>query len=438
MKIPEGEFQGEYTGKRDGDELYFRQNKFARPNIFSFKMAEPKIATLMGPHLYSLDGQLFYINEPAPELAADRAIWGVYLDLIDKTWQLKGAPEGVPKKFKFRWLIPGKVVAEIGYGKSGKHMPDAVRHVRALPNGKLLAVMGEWTHLFAAEGTLLPNGNIEFKPLKKRMFSFEWAYQSLGDGTIRMPWTVTKDVPVFVPITPEEEKEIQDIYDQQKWAEIQRKRARLESFIDFTNAMGGTLSEAQHVADVSAAQSRANLDATLARIQANQRSTQQSSEPAVTRPSPTVSSSLPAAPASATPAAIRSTSTSDSRNSSVPSAHREDSSPQLFPTPEAVVVCTKPDADGRFECDTPVDVNRRGGPKNELEAWKTPESAIIAMNASCPQPTRLASTTHFVWGCGFGATGNSNSMDRSAGVDVKGRQTFYCYRKEVGCRKTAP
>jgi hypothetical protein len=135
---------------------------------------------------------------------------------------------------------------------------------------------------------------------------------------------------------------------------------------------------------------------------------------------------------------MRSTSTSDSRNSNATSAHREDSSPQLFPTPEAVVVCTKPDADGRFECDTPVDVNRRGGPKNELEAWTTPESAIIAMNASCPQPTRLASTTHFVWGCGFGATGNSNSMDRSAGVDVKGRQTFYCYRKEVGCRKTAP
>jgi hypothetical protein len=107
-------------------------------------------------------------------------------------------------------------------------------------------------------------------------------------------------------------------------------------------------------------------------------------------------------------------------------------------TPEAILVCTRPDHAGQFECDTPVDVNLRGGPNNSLAAWRTPQSFVAWAAASCPGARPLPSTTHLVWGCGFGATGNSNSMDRSAGVEVRGRNTYYCLEKETGCRNTQP
>lgn len=110
---------------------------------------------------------------------------------------------------------------------------------------------------------------------------------------------------------------------------------------------------------------------------------------------------------------------------------------RLAATPEAIFVCTKPDEKGRFECDTPVDANVRGGP-NTLEQWRTPDVMVASMGAACPGARRLASTTHLVWGCGFGATNNSNSMDRSAGVDVKGRNTYYCSDKQTSCRRTSP
>lgn len=108
------------------------------------------------------------------------------------------------------------------------------------------------------------------------------------------------------------------------------------------------------------------------------------------------------------------------------------------PTPEAILVCTRPDGKGNFECDTPVDVNLRGGPSNGLSAWQTPESLVAALSSSCPGARRLASSSHLVWGCGFGATNNANSMDRSAGVDVKGRKTYYCTERQTSCRETQP
>lgn len=102
---------------------------------------------------------------------------------------------------------------------------------------------------------------------------------------------------------------------------------------------------------------------------------------------------------------------------------------------EAIIVCTKPDDRGKFRCLTPVDVIS-GSPADK--DWRTPEALVAWASASCPGARRLASVTHLVWGCGFGATNNANSLDRSAGVDVKGRGTYYCVSKETSCRRTSP
>lgn len=103
--------------------------------------------------------------------------------------------------------------------------------------------------------------------------------------------------------------------------------------------------------------------------------------------------------------------------------------------PEAIIACTRPDAAGRFRCGTPVGVIS-GGPNST--DWSTPEHVAAWATASCPDARRLNSTTHVVWGCGFGATNNSNSIDRSDGVDVQGRNTYFCYPKQTSCRRTSP
>jgi hypothetical protein len=140
--------------------------------------------------------------------------------------------------------------------------------------------------------------------------------------------------------------------------------------------------------------------------------------------------SPPTAPANAV--ASRASSTPEAQDSTGDQRSRRNA------TPEAIVVCTRPDAKGAFECDTPVDVNLRGGPNNGIATWRTPDTMITALSASCPSARRLPSTTHVVWGCGFGATNNSNSMDRSGGVDVRGRETYYCTEKQTSCRSTQP
>ena len=131
------------------------------------------------------------------------------------------------------------------------------------------------------------------------------------------------------------------------------------------------------------------------------------------------------------------TSSNGVRASSLPGSRSSERASNLIRATEAIMACTKPDSAGRFECDSPVDTNLRGGP-GTLSQWETPEKMLASMSAACPAPRRLASTTHLVWGCGFGATNNSNSMDRSAGVDVKGRGTYYCYEKQTSCRRTEP
>jgi hypothetical protein len=143
---------------------------------------------------------------------------------------------------------------------------------------------------------------------------------------------------------------------------------------------------------------------------------------------------LPAASAgtSTTTTRTESSSTAATVNPAKESPKREQV--MLLQTPEAIVVCTHPNEKGRFECDTPVDVNLRGGP-NPGDLWPTPAD-FIRNRESCSNARRLESTTHIVWGCGYGATNGGNTMDRSAGVDVRGRNTYFCAEREWPCRRT--
>lgn len=110
----------------------------------------------------------------------------------------------------------------------------------------------------------------------------------------------------------------------------------------------------------------------------------------------------------------------------------------LIATPEAIYVCTLPNAtDGKFRCMGPVSGGIDGGPKNSLPEWRSPQAMLANSRHQCPNPRRLQSTTHLVWGCGFGATGTAGYEDRSAGVDVAGRTTFYCSQGQTSCRRTS-
>lgn len=120
-----------------------------------------------------------------------------------------------------------------------------------------------------------------------------------------------------------------------------------------------------------------------------------------------------------------------------PTDRRQDAAAQpskLNAYPEAIVACSRPDATGKFICATPV-THMSGGPGDK--DWRTPE-ALVATLDSCKSARALPSATHLVWGCGYGATNNSNTMDRSAGVDVRDRATYYCHPLETSCRRTTP
>jgi hypothetical protein len=96
--------------------------------------------------------------------------------------------------------------------------------------------------------------------------------------------------------------------------------------------------------------------------------------------------------------------------------------------PEALFVCSRPDAAGRFRCDSP----ERAG----LPGQGSPEAMLASAGDACPSKRRLPSRTHVVWGCGFGATNTAKAMDRGEGVDLRGRGTYHCLEREVGCKRT--
>ncbi|MDM0053910.1 hypothetical protein [Variovorax sp. J22R115] len=168
---------------------------------------------------------------------------------------------------------------------------------------------------------------------------------------------------------------------------------------------------------------------------AGQQSALNSNQATLSRPSPAVTPAMAtrSEPQAVSPQASSWSRMSDSPSSAVP---RKEAGPNHRTFPEAIFVCTRPNEAGNFRCASPVTAALSGGPKNGLAEWTTPERMVNAMSDACPDARRLASSTHLVWGCGFGATNNSNSMDRSAGVDVAGRRTYYCSERETSCRRT--
>jgi hypothetical protein len=103
--------------------------------------------------------------------------------------------------------------------------------------------------------------------------------------------------------------------------------------------------------------------------------------------------------------------------------------------PEAVLVCTRPDAAGNFRCDSPQRAALAGGPASKGKA-ESPQALLASVAQSCPSQRRLASPTHLVWGCGFAATNVAGAMDRGAGVEMRGRGTYQCLEREAACKRT--
>jgi hypothetical protein len=104
---------------------------------------------------------------------------------------------------------------------------------------------------------------------------------------------------------------------------------------------------------------------------------------------------------------------------------------------EAVVVCTRPDASGKFECDTPQRSGVAGGPGGKARP-DTPQALLAGLADICPSQRRLPSRTHLVWACGFGATSAPGAIDRGAGVEMRGRGSYQCVEREARCKRTDP
>jgi hypothetical protein len=112
-----------------------------------------------------------------------------------------------------------------------------------------------------------------------------------------------------------------------------------------------------------------------------------------------------------------------------PPAGRQPAPPGAQAFPEALFVCSRPDASGQFTCDSPEREGIAG------ESGSTPLALVAEAGEVCPSRRRLFSRTHLVWGCGVGATGAPGFEDRGQGVDVRGRGTYQCLPQEPGCRR---
>lgn len=217
----------------------------------------------------------------------------------------------------------------------------------------------------------------------------------------------------------------------------------------FMTGLHGELQQMNREADERLDASTASLNATLARIREQERQQQARLQSSGTR---SANTSIPAAGSGATrPAATTAlvrpavAATATRTNTATPPENRileetvrQDEAQAALRRPylEAVVVCTKPSgANLAFECATPVD--RIRGHKNDISGFRSPQE-WVARSVSCPARRPLASNTHLVWGCGFGATGGVNALDRGADVSIQGRITYYCEEGQLSCRRTQP
>jgi hypothetical protein len=259
---------------------------------------------------------------------------------------------------------------------------------------------------------------------------------------------------LLIPATPELLAEAIEVHQRRLEAQArqaereaeERRRRQVQAERDFARFMGGlnTFVNTFNESMAEARENEARRDAFLAdlrrqseEIDRRRRAQQQASagvQPNA-QPLPIEAPRQPSAPATRPTSAQNPPTTPPPRTPEEPKRTPERKL-ALTPTPEAVVVCTHPDESGRFRCASPTHSKFEGGPYSGA-LWKTPEE-YVAQSGSCGSARKLQSATHLVWGCGYGATNGGNSMDRSAGVDVKGRNTYYCVAAEWPCRRTSP
>lgn len=248
---------------------------------------------------------------------------------------------------------------------------------------------------------------------------------------------------IFIPAT--QELIAQAVAAHERRLEAQRRQAEREleerrqreaqAERDFARFMGGlntfvnTYRESMAEARANEARQQAFLDDLREKTEEidRRRRAAQGQADAQTQHAPSAASNRPA------PVQQSSVAPSSTKARTEPSPERR---VPLIETPEAIVVCTHPNDKGRFKCATPAYANFEGGP-NPGDLWRTPQD-FVAQTDTCSSARRLQSATHLVWGCGYGATNGGSSMDRSAGVDVKGRNTYYCTAREWPCRRTSP
>lgn len=152
-----------------------------------------------------------------------------------------------------------------------------------------------------------------------------------------------------------------------------------------------------------------------------------SAAPSALRATPQPSAALQGPPSSAATQAALTSDRASTQTS--PVARNQLAPPGTERFPEALFVCSRPDASGKFFCDSPAEEDIEG------TAGTSPHALVTSAGDVCPSRRRLYSRTHLVWGCGIGATGASRSIDRGQGVDVRGRGIYHCLPQEPDCRR---
>ncbi|ONG37034.1 hypothetical protein BKE30_15440 [Alkanindiges hydrocarboniclasticus] len=388
------------------------------------------------------------------------------LATLDGTRWLQQGKNGDLTIHRFHWEIPGAVMihrqAFLYSGVEGRWYPD---YLNALVLFQFDLETGELEEI---HGTGYPDIEVDFKipmhvlPSGKVIYNHgNWGWcRCDGENSLVIESASVREV--LTPLTEEQykaalQRRSENYAAQQREVTIEKERRSAERAELIARGLAG-LSQGYIEASAQSQQLEDKQHAFLRDLQRDLNNQQIAREQAVraqqqdTASSGMLSSGINKAtlPIESRPAAysnkipnvdqglnkqpkVQNTAITPAKPNNSEHTDREEVKRQAFN--EAILVCTKPDASRHFQCKTPVDVIS-GGPADK--DWATPEALVNWASSSCPDARKLPSTTHLVWGCGFAATNNSNSMDRSAGVDVKGRNIYYCTPKETSCRRTEP
>lgn len=391
---------------------------------------------------------------------------------------LVGAAYGTAEEFRisrYAWEVPGAVLVRETYTcKDLIGCTAPISYFEYTPEGQVerkfpyTTSTGANIWVLGSIGEVLPDGSLLFTHVEfgtRKPETPPWIEKLKLDAQTGVVHSVYTKGERTVAFTDHRISDAAFAESRQAWAEgrastlaqqaeIRRKeeeedREYQRSQPNIAAVFASTFASEMNNASVQRSQAQAGINAALAQgrqqHQAQQRAAGQgmpaqapARTPATIPASQVASASTSVAPSGASPA--HATSSGATLAATPPRPERgEPPKAQLAAYPEAITVCTHPTGpNGNFTCSTPL-TNRISGHLKDVSGQRTPDEFVtVGYRESCPDPRKLPSTTHLVWGCGFGATGNSNSMDRSAGVDVRERLTYYCSEKQTSCRRTDP